>query len=145
MPGDSPAALTFRLTDQPSPGDVGVIEQALTEFNVARARPYDRLPLHVFLHGENGATIGGLTGFTNWEWLCVDCFWLPENLRGSGWGARLLDAAEDEARRRGCRHSHLYSYSFQAPEFYQKRGYAIYATLDGYPPGEKRVLLRKDL
>ena len=145
MPGDQPAGLQFEVTDQPSPDDVRIVEDALIAFNVARARPYDKKPLHVFLRDGNGATIGGATGFTNWEWLYIDCFWLPESLRGSGWGARLLEAAESEARQRGCRHSHLYSYSFQAPDFYRKQGYAIYGALDGYPPGEKRVLLRKSL
>jgi GNAT superfamily N-acetyltransferase len=145
MPGDAPEPSTFRVTDQPSPDDVRIIEQALMAFNVERARPYDRRPLHVFVSGESGETLGGLTGFTNWEWLYVDCLWLPEDRRGSRLGARLLEIAEDEARRRGCRHAHLYSYSFQAPDFYRKQGYAIYATLEGYPPGETRVLLRKNL
>jgi GNAT superfamily N-acetyltransferase len=145
MAGDAPAGVALHLTDQPSPSEVRFVEEALSAFNAARARPYDTRPLHVFLRDDNGVTIGGLTGLTNWEWLYIDCFWLPDYMRGGGWGARLLRAAEDEARRRGCRHAHLYSYSFQAPGFYLKQGYTISATLEGYPPGERRELLRKDL
>ena len=145
MAGDAPDGLTLHFTDRPSPDEVRIVEDALSAFNVKRARPYDKRPLHVFLRDASGAAIGGLTGFTNWEWLYIDCFWLPDKLRGAGWGARLLAGAEDEARRRGCRHAHLYSYSFQAPGFYQKQGYEVYAALEGYPPNEKRVMLRKDL
>jgi GNAT superfamily N-acetyltransferase len=145
MPDNAPADITFHVTDLPSPAEVKLVQDALSAFNVERARSYDKRALHVFVRDRNGATIGGVTGFTNWEWLYVDCFWLPENLRGCGLGARLLGAAEDEARRRGCRYAHLYSYSFQAPGFYEKQGYKIYGTLEGYPPGEKRVSLRKNL
>jgi len=136
--------LSLDLTDQESPNDVRLVSEALSAFNAERARAYDRRPLNVFVR-ESGATLGGLTGFTNWEWLYIECLWLPAGLRSAGWGARLLASAEDEARRRGCGHSHLYSYGFQAPGFYMKQGYAIYGALEGYPPGERRVLLRKKL
>jgi GNAT superfamily N-acetyltransferase len=142
MSGD---ALSFAVTDDPSANDVAFIEDSLVAYNVEKARPYDRRPLHVFLRDAQGRTIGGVTGHTNWRWLYVDCFWLPDGLRGDGWGWRMLEAAENEARRRGCRHVRLFSYSFQAPGFYQKRGYRIFGVLDGYPPGEKQVWLRKDL
>ncbi len=137
--------LSFAVTDQPSPDEVALIEEGLVAYNVAKARAYDRRPLHVFLRDAGGRTIGGITGETNWEWLYVDCFWLPDDLRGAGWGARLLEAAEAEARARGCRHVRLYSYSFQAPSFYEKLGYQVFGALEDYPPGEKLVWLRKDL
>jgi len=99
----------------------------------------------VFLRDAQGRTIGGVTGETNWGWLYVDCFWLPDELRGAGWGAKLLGAAENEARARGCRHAWLSSYSFQAPGFYEKLGYRVLGVLEGYPPGERGVWLRKEL
>lgn len=142
MSGDD---LSFAVADLPSPDDVAIIEDNLVAYNVAKARPYDRRPLHVFLRDAQGRTIGGVTGETNWDWLYLDCFWLPEDLRGTGWGARLLEAAENEARARGCRHARLFSFSFQAPEFYMKRGYQVFGALKDYPPGESQVWLRKDL
>jgi len=138
-------ALSFTVTDDSSPNEVAFIEDSLVAYNVAAARPYDRRPLHVFLRDADGRTIGGLTGLTNWEWLYIDCFWLPEDKRGEGLGGRLLEAAEEEARKRGCRHVRLFSYSFQAPEFYQRHGYQVFGVLEGYPPGERQVWLRKDL
>ena len=138
-------ALSFAVTDDPSPAGVKQIEAALMAFNAERAAPYDIRPLHVFLRDADGKLIGGLTGYTNWRWLYVDCLWLPENLRARNWGARLLEAAETEARNRGCLHAHLYSYEFQAPGFYQRLGYSVYGALEDYPPGSRRVLLRKEL
>jgi GNAT superfamily N-acetyltransferase len=141
----SEGELSFAVTDQPSPEDVAFIEDELVAYNVAKARAYDRRPLHVFLRDAQGHTIGGITGETNWDWLYVDCFWLPDDLRGEGWGARLLKAAEEEARKRGCRHARLFSYSFQAPGFYEKLGYRAFGVLEDYPPGHAQVWLRKDL
>jgi GNAT superfamily N-acetyltransferase len=141
----SEGELSFAVTDHPSPDDVAFIEDELVAYNVARARPYDRRTLHVFLRDAQGRTIGGITGQTNWGWLYLDCFWLPDDLRGEGWGARLLAAAEDEARQRGCRHVRLFSYSFQAPGFYEKLGYSVFGVLEDYPPGERQVWLRKNL
>jgi ribosomal protein S18 acetylase RimI-like enzyme len=141
----SDGALSFAVTDQPSPEEVAFVEDELVAYNVSKARPYDRRPLHVFVRDAQGRTIGGITGETNWGWLYVDCFWLPNDLRGEGWGERLLAAAEDEARQRRCRHARLFSYSFQAPGFYEKLGYRVFGVLEDYPPGERQVWLRKDL
>jgi hypothetical protein len=38
--------------------------------------------------------VGGLTGWTSLGLLFIDLFFLPDNLRGSGLGSRLLRLAE---------------------------------------------------
>ena len=75
----------------------------------------------------------------------LDLFHLPETLRGSGIGSRLLRAFEDEARRRGCRNAVLYTISFQAPDFYVKHGWTVFGQVPCDPPGTSRVFLSKDL
>ncbi|MFF0266372.1 hypothetical protein [Kribbella sp. NPDC004536] len=49
-----------------------------------------------------GATLGGLTGRTSLGLWFVDLLYLPDELRGTGLGSRILADAEAEARRRGC-------------------------------------------
>ena len=66
-------------------------------------------------------------------------------MRLGGWGGRVLAAAEGEARARGCRRARLYTYSFQAQGFYERHGYAVFGTLEDYPPGHRQVWMRKDL
>ena len=133
------------VTDAPTPGDVALIERELTAYNVERAIPYDRRPLCVLVRDGAGELLGGVTGDTNWGWLCLDCFWLPQALRRGGLGARVLAAAEDEARARGCRRARLYTYSFQAEGFYERRGYTVFGVLEDYPPGHRQTWMRKDL
>jgi ribosomal protein S18 acetylase RimI-like enzyme len=68
-----------------------------------------------------------------------------EDQRGHAYGTRLLRAAEEEGKRRGCRQVFLETHSFQAPDFYKKMGYAVFGTLDDYPAGYSQLYLRKSL
>ena len=63
----------------------------------------------------------------------VETLWVREDLRRAGLGARLLATAEVEAVRRGCREMHLDTHSYQAPDFYHHRGYAVIGELPGWP------------
>ncbi|HEY9636555.1 MAG TPA: GNAT family N-acetyltransferase [Coleofasciculaceae cyanobacterium] len=87
----------------------------------------------LFLRDSDENLLGGLIGSTYWQWLYIDIFWVHESCRGEGDGDSLLAAAEQEAVRRGCRYAHLDTFSFQAPEFYQKRGYVIFGELPDFP------------
>jgi hypothetical protein len=55
-----------------------------------------------------------------------------------------MTKAEGEALKRGCHSVWLDTFSFQAPGFYQKLGYEIFATLD-CPPEHKHYFMRKRL
>ncbi len=133
------------VTDQPAAADVDFVESRLLDYNEAKSRPYDQRPLCVFMKDAEGRTIGGVTGYTNWGWLYLDCFWLPEDLRQGGWGSRILAIAEREAIVRGCQQARLYTYSFQARGFYERHGYAEFGVLEGYPPGASQIWMRKSL
>jgi len=39
----------------------------------------------------------------------------------------------------------LETFSFQAPAFYEKYGYTIYAVLEDHPPGHKHYSMKKML
>jgi ribosomal protein S18 acetylase RimI-like enzyme len=71
--------------------------------------------------------------------------WVARALRGKGHGQRLLAAAERRAIERGCRHVFLDTFNFQAPDFYVKQGYEIYARADDWPVGHSHFFLRKAL
>lgn len=105
----------------------------------------DYQPLGLALRAPDGAVVGGLYGATMWGWLMIDGLWVAERLRGQGLGQRLLMAAEAAAVTRGCRGSWLGTFDFQAREFYERRGYTVFAELRGFPAGHTHYHLRKSL
>jgi predicted N-acetyltransferase YhbS len=68
-----------------------------------------------------------------------------EELRGQGIGSRLLKLGEEVALKRGCKIAVLFTFSFQAREFYEKQGYKVFGQLDGYPAGYSSYWLSKEL
>ncbi len=97
------------------------------------------------VHDDAGAIIGGLHARTGRGWMFIHLLGLPEQARGQRVGTRLMDLAEAEARRLGCLGVYLDTFSFQARPFYEKRGYAVFATIDDYPRGHQRFFLSKRL
>ena len=116
----------------------------LREFNAPFIGQPNLAPIGIFVRDENtGAPIGGLVGHVKYRWLYVAKLWLPESLRGQGWGSRVLRTAEAEAWRRECLGVYLDTFEYQALPFYQRLGYELYGTLDGYPPGYRQYYVRK--
>lgn len=100
----------------------------------------------VYVRGENGAMLGGLIGVRKGDWLNIDFLWVSETVRGSGVGSQLIKTAEEEARRKGCKHALVDTASFQARPFYEKQGYRLQMSLQDYPyEGMQRHYLAKAL
>ncbi|MFK2878472.1 GNAT family N-acetyltransferase [Rhodanobacter hydrolyticus] len=134
------------VTDAPEAADLAVVSDSLDRFNIDASGIVDRRPLAVLARDPlTGKTLGGITGRTSLGLLFLDVFFLPEALRGSGIGSRMLQMAEAEGGRRGCRAAVLYTISFQAPEFYKKHGWREFGTIPCDPPGTSRIFLTKDL
>ena len=136
---------SLRVERHPVPADISTLEARIYEYNVARTGQTDGQELAVLLRDADNQLIGGLSGFTWDGWLDIRLFWVREDLRGRGLGGQLLAAAEAEARARGCHTAIVDTHSFQAPAFYQHRGFTIYATLEGYPSGQSKQFLKKPL
>ncbi|HEU0166248.1 MAG TPA: metalloregulator ArsR/SmtB family transcription factor [Chloroflexota bacterium] len=137
--------LTIVQEDAPRPEDIAALQAGLEEYNEQHAQPIDHRPLHLFLREHDGALMGGLLGETFWEWLHIGVLWVREELRGQGWGSKLLRAAEEEAIRRGCHNAFLDTMSWQALPFYQKHRYSLWGQLDDFPPGHKHHFVQKAL
>jgi ribosomal protein S18 acetylase RimI-like enzyme len=64
-------------------------------------------------------------------------------LRPQGLGTQLLESAEAEAKRRGCRGAWLDTFNAAAARFYEKQGYHPFGLINDYPPGAARDFLLK--
>jgi GNAT superfamily N-acetyltransferase len=65
------------------------------------------------------------------------------DLRRAGHGGRLLRAAEDLARERGCAGVFLETFSFQGATWYPRFGYEEIGAIDGYPDGYRYHVMKK--
>jgi GNAT superfamily N-acetyltransferase len=123
----------------------GVIGQGITDYNTQQAGDDRGQNLCFVLQSAGQGIAGGVIGATYWGWLYINLMWVKEELRGRGYGHRLLTLAEDEARRRGAKNAYLDTFSFQAPDFYKKHGYQVFGELANFPPGHTRYFLQKQL
>src|SRR5262249_60652756 len=122
------------------PSAASVIETGLNRYNEQRAGYWDSRGLNVLVSDpETNEVFGGILGRTSLGLCFLDLVFLPEHLRGQDVGTRILTAAEEEARRRGFRAVVLYTISFQAPGFYEKRGYRAFGRIACDPPGTSRI------
>lgn len=136
------------LEDTPSEADKDFVRDGLIAFNRANINPAifeSYQPLCLFVRDNHGKVLGGLLAITYWGWLVIEILWLPETLRGQDLGTDLVTMAEAEAIKRGCHSAMLDSLSHQAPGFYQKLGYEVFAVLEDFPPGHEKIFLKKRL
>ena len=82
---------------------------------------------------EGRRVVGGLVGDCAWNFVYVHLLWVDEAARGRDHGTRLMREAERVARRRGAALVYLNTFTFQAPQFYEKLGYRRFAELKNTP------------
>lgn len=123
----------------------GVIGGGIHEYNEQEGGESHGKILCYVLQNADEEVVGGVIGETHWDWLYINLMWLREDLRRQGYGTRLLEMAEEEGRKRGAKNAYLDTFSFQAPEFYEKFGYQVYGVLEDFPKGHQRYYCKKEL
>jgi GNAT superfamily N-acetyltransferase len=145
--GVNPPDVGLRVSSEPvAPFDLlKVLGEGNNEYNMAVTGFRDYQPVALLLRDDAGDIRGGIWGWVWAQWLYVANLFVEERLRGRGWGAQLLAAAEDEARLAGARNAYLETYSFQARPFYEARGYEVTGEIKDLPPGGVYYVMRKAL
>jgi GNAT superfamily N-acetyltransferase len=134
----------FVVLDKPPPREREAILAPLNAYNDMRGGPSGYRTLAVLLRDlESGKRIGGLWGWSAYDWLRIDLLFVPEQLRGQGLGTRLVRHAEAIALERGNIGVWLDTFEFQAPGFYQKLGYEVFGVLPDHPRGQRSYFLHK--
>ncbi|MCX8957593.1 GNAT family N-acetyltransferase [Erwinia psidii] len=133
------------MTATPNPDDVNHIRQKMMAFNAQHVDVGEIKDMAVFIDDNDGNKIAGLLGVTWGNWMHIHFLWVDEALRGNGHGARLLQAAEQEAIVRGCQRVCVDTFSFQARDFYEKQGYRLQMTLEQMPQHHRQHYLVKQL
>lgn len=139
--------MEIALKLDPDEADIGAVRDGLIAFNRAasgRDARWQPFALHL-VDPQTGKPVGGMTGYTVFDWLFVELFHVPEALRGQGHGKALMARAEAFARERECVGIWLDTFSFQARPFYESLGFSVFGTVEDHPIGGARYFLKKRL
>lgn len=136
---------TITVTAEATSDELAAIGDGLTAFNEADVGPSGRLALVVLVRDETHTLVGGISGYTAWGWLYVQWLWIAEAQRGRGMAGQMLEAAEAEARQRGCQGAYIDTFNPVALKVYRRQGYVPFGELANFPPGRTRTFLQKAL
>lgn len=135
--------ISFADFDDPPEAALRTVDEGLEQHNLTAAPVSDVRPLASFASDAAGKVVGGAVGRT-WGSCCeLLQLWVARESRATGIASRLLQQFERRAAGRGCSVFYLTTLSYQAPEFYRKRGYASIAEISGYPDGITKFLMIK--
>ena len=137
--------MEFEITHQPREEARDAIGAGLRAYNKLHLGEFEWTALDVYARDPQGPVVGGLIGYFALGWLTIHVLWVEEGHRGQGLGSAILKKAEDEALRNGCHGAVLDTLSFQAPAFYEKRGYVRIGMVEDYIGGCRRFFLQKRL
>lgn len=130
----------------PRDQELTALRSGLREFNLTQLPHLSETVQEFGFFLRNETKIwGGISGRTFLAALQIQYFWVHEEVRGKGYGRKLLLAAEEFGESYSCRFSIADTLSFQSLEFYQKNGYLIEFMQQGYAEDVTAYHLRKRL
>ena len=136
----------INFEEKPSDEDLKILKKGLAAYGDPIFGPTSVTDVTYFLRDEDGIIVGGVHGnYGSFGWMYIDTLWVSEQLRGVGYGTRMMDIIEGVGIENGAANAYLNTFSFQAPEFYKKRGYTVFAELEDFPIGHSRIFMRKRL
>lgn len=124
-----------------------MVRKKLMNYNLSQASDElsdDVETVEMTILNDNDVLVAGITASIYWKQMHIDFLWVDETLRGQNKGSELLMKAENIAKQHHCRYIQLETFSFQAPDFYKKRGYTVFGILEDSPyDGAKQYFLKK--
>lgn len=138
-------AKNYILTGADPDEVIPFLEDRIYEHNVLQLNHNDGRLFSKTISSDDGRIIAGVAGWT-WAGACeITQLWVDTSVRNKGWGKILLDAAEEEAKKRECTTILIRTYSFQAPSFYASHGYYTEHVIESFPSGHRYHLMIKTI
>ncbi|WP_028865610.1 GNAT family N-acetyltransferase [Psychromonas aquimarina] len=138
--------MNFEFALSPSEKDVAAIYNGLLEFNQPHFPEINEQTFGLFVRDTNSTVVGGVTGKILFTSLHVNYLWLAKSIRGSGIGSELIKRIEQEAAGYGVNNIYLDTYTFQAPQFYERLGFTEVGRYRDFPlPGVDKIFYQKSV
>ncbi len=110
-----------------------------------KASPRIEQLLLVTVRDEDGKMIGGLVGSTYQENFEIKSIWVAESSREGDLERQILEEAEREACRRGCKLVLVENYNDEQVELYQRLGYGVWDCMSSLPGLQEINFMYKSL
>lgn len=129
--------------------DLKVIDDGLVAYNASQvpfiqADPFKEI--NKVIKDDSGEVIAGIVGILYcWNCLAVHMIWVKEEYRNKGLASRLLSEVERIAKEDGGYIAHLDTFSFQAKDFYIKKGYEVCGVIEDNPKGHTHYFMKKNI
>lgn len=137
--------MTIEVVENPDQSLLDFFTNKIAEYNWQNWEVSERKPLAVQMKNEQGDVIAGATARSFGDWLLLDYLWVSEELRGQNIGSKLLAHVEATGKSRGCVKCILDTLDFQAKPFYERHGYEVQWTQEGYPKTGCKYFMVKEL
>ncbi|MDE5437128.1 GNAT family N-acetyltransferase [Elizabethkingia meningoseptica] len=124
-----------------------LISGFLNQYNQDRSVSFEgevNEDLEIIMYDQH-EIIGGIIGRSLWGTLEIKRLAVHPDYRHKGIGSKLIAAAEEEAKKRQCGYLSLNTFSYQAPEFYEKMGFKKIGTEKDFPRGFERYFYQKKI
>jgi ribosomal protein S18 acetylase RimI-like enzyme len=135
--------LTIQSTLDPSHEDIEFLYNGISKEAAKKRGMRPNVFFGFFLKDDMGQTVGGLNGFCYYGCLYMDQLYIDEDYRGQGWGTKLVQAAEEFGITQGSKMFTVNTMDWEARGFYEKLGYTIMYTIEGFENNSVMYLLRK--
>lgn len=98
-----------------------------------------------FIRDQDNNVMGGCDGNTLYGCLYIDQLWVSETIRHAGWGSKLVNAALDYGKKRGCTFANVDTMDWEALDFYQKLGFTVELERTGFHKNSVSYSLCREL
>lgn len=138
----------FTITTNPSKEEIEIVKKGLEEHNKQHPNGELDIPtpdISLILKDKVGQIIGGVITSMLVGVMHLEVLWVDKKHRRKGYGRALVLEAERIGKKKGYTASQTWTFSFQAPEFYQSIGYKVLGIFDGYIGDITEYVLMKRL
>jgi ribosomal protein S18 acetylase RimI-like enzyme len=138
--------MTYKILYEanPHPDDVQLLNNGISE-NTKKKKEMKQLDFFAFfIRDKNEKIIGGCAGDNMYGCLYVGQLWVAEQLRGKGYGTKLMQEAENLAIKNECNFMAVNTFDWEALDFYKKLGFYVEFERRGFLKDSIFYFLRKD-
>ena len=139
--------MTLKLSfeSNPKPSDIQALADGIKAYALVKKAlpPWDYFAF--FIRDQENKVMAGCDGNTLYGCLYIDQLWVSETIRHAGWGTKLINAALDYGKKRGCTFANVDTMDWEALDFYKKIGFTVELERKGFHKNSISYSLRKAL